>query len=149
MSGHSQPETDKECMVCFGDIDATNYVEYQTAGEDTWLPSGFCEDCLSYLLSSQWNQYVERLRTTNCKAEQRRLITAGPPVYISDKNALPCPEGSHVSALWFSGDGEERSSVLEGALQGEERERFWEEQRQFVEADGDEEEDNNDTTDES
>ena len=27
--------------------------------------------------------------------------------------------------------------------------RFWEEQRQFVEADGDEEEDNNDTTDES
>ena len=67
------------------------------------------------------------------------MVTSGPPIYVSEKNALPCPEGSHVSNLWFSSDGEEHSSLLVGALLGEERERFWEEQRQFLDNDGDEE----------
>jgi hypothetical protein len=48
------------------------------------------------MLKTQWDQYCKRLATVNCKAEQRRMLERGPPVNISDKTALPCPDTEEV-----------------------------------------------------
>ena len=48
------------------------------------------------MLKTQWELYRKRLETVNCKAEQRRLLERGPPINISDKTALPCPDTEEV-----------------------------------------------------
>ena len=42
------------------------------------------------------------------------------------------PPGEHVDALWFSSDNAEHSSKVKGALEGEARQKMWDEQQQFV-----------------
>ena len=70
-------------------------------------------------LKGQYTSYMERMQKTDCKAEMKRLLEAGPPIWISDKHALPLKDGeTHVCKLWFSaeeGGGEEVSGMLEGA----------------------------------
>jgi hypothetical protein len=47
------------------------------------MPSLFCATCVDYLLTSQWQKYVDQLAKASCKAEQRRLLDKGPPINIS------------------------------------------------------------------
>ena len=133
MSGHKQPIADSTCLSCWDDVSSENYVEYRASPDSPWSPSGFCEMCVNILIQSQWKKYTESLSTTNCKAEQRRLLERGPPVNVSDKTAMPCPGGDHaeVHSLWYMSNGEERSGKLEGSLEGEAREKYWQEQRAF------------------
>lgn len=130
---HATPAEGATCASCWDDLGKETYVEYKADSAGAWLPSGFCQDCIGMLLKSQWTKYKESLSTTTCKAEQRRLLDRGPPVNLSDKNALPCPTGAHaeVYMLWYMSDGEEHSAKLEGSLEGEERERYWNEQKAF------------------
>ena len=68
------------------------------------------------------------MQKTDCLAELRRLLEQGPPMYISDKHALPLADGerdTHICRLWYADDGLERSALLTGALQGSEREELW------------------------
>jgi hypothetical protein len=106
-----------------------------------WLPSGFCIHCIKHLLSTQWDTYVNTLCKTTCKAEQRRMLTRGPPINLSDKTALPCPDDEEVYALWYmSSPDEEQSAKLTGSLVGKEREEYWNSQRQFYISDEPDEE---------
>ena len=92
------------------------------------------------LLSEQFHQFVNRVKTTDCQAELRRLLATGPPVYLSDEHALPLDDGdSHVVKLWFASDNLERLAKLEGAVEGEEREKLWNELREFIIVEGKEE----------
>jgi len=120
-------------MCCWEDLNEEIYCEYQSIEGGPWLPSGFCRSCVEELLKSQYAGYVNSLKTTKCKAEQRRLLQRGPPVNISDAKALPCAdsESGEVHALWFMGTGKVHSAKLEGSLLGEERQRFWDEQKAF------------------
>ena len=53
---------------------------------------------------------------------------------------MPIPEGdTHIVKLWYSSDSKERSSVLEGALQGKDREKLWDELNKFIIVEGTEE----------
>jgi len=133
MSNHAEPQEGATCASCWDDLGKETYVEYQAEAAGAWLPSGFCQECIGMLLKSQWKKYKESLSTTTCKAEQRRLLERGPPVNISDKNALPCPAGAHaeVYKLWYMSDSEEHSAKLEDSLDGEQRELYWAEQRAF------------------
>jgi hypothetical protein len=106
-------------MSCWDDIDDNNYVEYRATANGDWQPSGFCETCVSYLLKTQWDLYTSALAKTTCKAEQRRLLKAGPPVNLKDAKALPCPDEGEVHSLWFKSDSAEHSAKLEGSLTGE------------------------------
>jgi hypothetical protein len=106
-------------MSCWDDIDDNNYVEYRATANGDWQPSGFCETCVSYLLKTQWDLYTSALAKTTCKAEQRRLLKAGPPVNLKDAKALPCPDDGEVHSLWFKSDSAEHSAKLEGSLTGE------------------------------
>ena len=71
----------------------------------------------------------------DCAAAVRRLVTRGPPVYLFEPNALPLPGGdTHIDLLWFSSGNREAPAKLEGALEGEEREKLWSTQRETLRA---------------
>jgi hypothetical protein len=108
-------------MSCWDDVDASNYVEYKSSPTSAWAASGFCETCVSYLITMQWELYTGALAKTTCKAEQRRLLKAGPPINLKDVTALPCPDEAEVHLLWFMSDGQQHSAKLVGSLEGEVR----------------------------
>jgi hypothetical protein len=100
----------------------------------------FEQSVVEQLLKEQFHQFVARVKTTDCQAELRRLLADGPPIYISDKHALPLEEGdTHIIKLWFASDNLERSAKLDGAVEGEEREALWQELKEFIIVEGKEE----------
>ncbi len=133
---HGKPTEGAACACCWEDLSDENYVEYRASAEGDWKPSGFCEMCIQHLIKTQWKTYKDGLAKTTCKAEQRRLLERGPPINLSDKTALPCPDGTEggnaeAYSLWFCSDKQEHSAQLEDALTGEERQKFWDEQKAF------------------
>ena len=110
-----------------------NYVEYQTAPSRTWHPAFFCEQVVRRLLQQQFHDYVAGVRKADCAADLKRRIGSGPPVWISDKHAMPVPEeDTHICRVWFASDGKEYSAKLVGALEGVERQKLWDELSAFV-----------------
>ena len=116
-------------------------VEYQTYPSMQWHPAKYEESVILQLLRDQFPTFVKKVKTTDCQAELRRLLATGPPIYISDKHALPLPDNgdTHICKLWFSSDDTERSAKLEGALEGEERKKLLDELNEFIIEDGREE----------
>lgn len=127
--------------IYFGSLTPESFlVEYQSYPSLKWKPALFELEVIQKLLEEQFHQYVDRVKQTDCQAELRRLLDKGPPIYISDDTALPLEEGdTHVSKLWFASDGQERSAKLDGAPEGEEREKLWKELQQFIIVEGKEE----------
>ena len=99
------------------------------------------QSVVAQLLSSQFHDFVDRVKKTDCQAELRRLLKEGPPIYISDKHAMPLPDGeTHIVALWYASDPtNEFSAKLDGAVEGEEREKLWNELKEFIVVEGKEE----------
>jgi hypothetical protein len=118
MSIHSLP-TEITCACCWDDINEKNYVEYKSSKDSDWLASGYCETCINQMLDTQWETYTNGLAKTTCKAEQRRLLTRGPPINLRDSKVLPCPDDGEVYSLWFMSDNNEHSARLKGSLIGE------------------------------
>jgi hypothetical protein len=116
---HKEVAAGATCMSCWDDLDATNYVEYKSSESASWAPAGFCETCVKYLLKNQWETYTSALAKTTCKAEQRRLLKAGPPVNFKDNTACPCPDETEVHSFWFSSSNDECSAKLDNSLEGE------------------------------
>jgi hypothetical protein len=128
-----------ECLATMEDIteEDGNYVEYQTSPSKLWHPCHYERSVVENLLKTQFHDYVEKVRTTDCQAELRRLLSSGPPIYISDKHAMPLPDDeTHICALWFAGDNTERSAKLDGAVEGEERQKLWTELKSFIIVEG-------------
>ena len=100
------------------------------------------------MLETQFEQYVDRVKKTDCQAELRRLLKSGPPVHIADKHGLPLAEegDTHVSQLWFARDPTTTavSSKLKGAPEGPERQKLWDELQKFIIVEGKEEGDDDD-----
>lgn len=131
-----------------------NKVEYQCYPSLKWKPSLFEASVIQQLLHTQFQNYLTRVKSTDCQAELKRLLKSGPPIYIYDKHGLPLDEegssggDTHVCKLWFASDGKERSAKLTNALEGEERERLWQELKEFVIMEGKEVGDDDDNDDE-
>lgn len=115
-------------------------VEYQTYPSMQWHPAKYEASVILQLQKDQFSAFVNKVKTTDCQAELRRLLDKGPPIYISDKHALPLPENgdTHICKLWFSSDDAERSAVLEGALEGDARQKLWDELKEFIIEEGQE-----------
>lgn len=124
-------------------------VEYQTYPSMLWHPCHYERSVVENLLQTQFHDYVEQVRTTDCQATLRRLLAVGPPIYLHDQHALPLPDGeSHICAVWFAGDGDTvRSAKLEGAVEGEERDKLWTELKSFIVVEGKEPGDDDDEDD--
>ena len=117
------------CLCSYEDIteEDKNYVEYQSFPSLKWRPCLFEKDVVENLVTSQFTRYMERVKKTHCQAELRRLLAAGPPVWVSDKNGLPLEDGDeYVCKLWYAADGMERSARLVGSKVGEERDALLE-----------------------
>lgn len=150
-SKHGPPPEGLECLATMEDItlEDGNYVEYQTYPSMQWHPAKYEESVILQLQQDQFSTFVNKVKTTDCQAELRRLLATGPPIYVSDKHALPLPENgdTHVCMLWFSSDNTERSAKLEGALEGDERQKLWDELKQFIIEEGQEDGDKGDDDD--
>lgn len=114
----------KECLCCMEDLSSENFVEYlpfphEENPNPTWLPSQFCQTCIEYLIQTQFKNFQDAWQKTTCKAEQRRLVTKGPPVNLRDDKALPCPGNVEIARLWYMSDGQEKSAKLFNSLEGE------------------------------
>ena len=62
-------------------------------------------------------------------------MESGPPVWISDKHAMPLPaesKATHVCALWFMNGNRTESAKLDGALEGEARQKLWDDMKNFM-----------------
>ena len=126
-------------MCSYEDItdEDKNYVEYQTMPSSKWSPCLFERSVVETMLESEFGRYMERVKKTDCQAELRRLLAAGPPVWLSDKNGLPLSDGDeYVSKLWFASDNLERSARLKGSKIGKERDDLLEELKEFVVVEG-------------
>ncbi|KAE9034673.1 hypothetical protein PR001_g9636 [Phytophthora rubi] len=136
-TSHGKPPAGLECMATMDDIteEEGNYCEFQTAPSGLWHPALFCADVVGQLIASQFHTFMKKVQEADCKAELRRLVAKGPPIWLEDKHALPLPEGdTHIVQVWLAKDGQERSAKLDGALEGEARESLWEELRQLMNA---------------
>lgn len=149
MNVHQTPKDGMMCLVTYEDITKENYVEYQVYPSMKWKPALFEQCVVEQMLNDMFQQYIDRVKKTDCQAELRRLLAKGPPVYISDEHGLPLDEGEeYVIRLWFSSDNSIRSAKLNGSKEGEERQLLWDELNQFIVVDGKEpgDEDDNDET---
>jgi hypothetical protein len=73
------------------------------------------------------------------------LLSTGPPVHLTDPHGFELADGEeYVKTLWYACDDKERSAVLKGAVEGEERLKLWEELKSFVVLEGKEEGDDDD-----
>lgn len=120
-------------------------VEFQGYPSMKWKACTFEQSVVQQLVDSQFHTFVERVKTTDCQAELKRLLAAGPPVHVSDKMGFPLDEGdTHVANLWYASDGQERSAKLDGAVEGEERQKLWDELKEFIVVEGKEKGDDGD-----
>jgi hypothetical protein len=133
---HGPVPTDWECLVTMEDITDDNYVEYQSMPSGLWRPAKIEQSVVEHLLRTQFDDYVTKVRQSDCQAELRRLLASGPPRYISDPHGLPVPESeTHIAQLWYASDQQTRSARLPNAVTGVERERLWDELRAFAPSD--------------
>lgn len=138
---HGIPWDGMCCLCTMEDITEENYVEYQSFPSLVWKPSLFERCVVEELLQTQFTKYLERVQTTDCMSELRRLVKDGPPIYLSDSHALPLAtdQDTHISQLWYSSTtnnnddndndnneiGEYHSSILQGAYMGKDRDELW------------------------
>ena len=161
VSPHGEPTEGLECLVTMEDITSDNYVEYQCYPSLVWKPAKVEQAVVEELLRTQFHVYIERVNKTDCQAELKRLLASGPPIYVSDPYGLPLGESdvasdtidgsrtlndedTHIVQLWFASDNQERSAKLDGAVEGEEREKLWQGLKQFIVVEGMEDGDDED-----
>lgn len=134
----SEPE-DLTCLATWEDIsiEAGNYCEYRTMPSRTWHSSKYSSTVVQKLLETSFETYLKKVEdaTKDCAASVRRLIGNGPPIYISDKAALPLPEGdTYIDMIWFSEENIRVPATLKGALIGDERQKLWNVQKEVLKA---------------
>lgn len=134
---HQKPQEGMTCLVTYEDINEDNYVEYQVFPSMKWKPALFEQCVIEEMLNQMFQQYIDRVKKTDCQAELRRLLEKGPPIYISDAHGLPLDEGDdYIINLWFLSDNSIRSAKLNGSKDGQERLSLWEELNHFIILDG-------------
>ena len=130
---HGKPSEGMSCLCTWEDITEEEYCEYQTSPIMKWYPALYSAEVLQQLLDTQFQNYVDNVQKSDCAKELTRLLTAGPPIWIYDKNALPLAEGeSHVANIWFCKGNRTVPAKLKGALEGEERKELWNTLKTFL-----------------
>ncbi|GAW82589.1 hypothetical protein, conserved [Plasmodium gonderi] len=120
------------CLICYDDIDESNYIEYKTSHTSEWYPSMFCLNCTEILIQTQYHKYINNVQKSECLREQKNLLEMGPPINVKDKNGFPLSEGNEIHSLWYFCDKKIHTAKLDGSLVGEERVNLWNELKNFL-----------------
>ncbi|SOV19487.1 conserved Plasmodium protein, unknown function [Plasmodium sp. gorilla clade G2] len=120
------------CLICYDDIDESNYIEYKTDEHSKWYPSKFCLNCTGILIDSQYEKYINSVQKSECLKEQTSLLKLGPPINVKDKNGYPESDDKEIYSLWYFCDKKIHSAKLKGSLMGEERMKLWNELKNFL-----------------
>ena len=116
-------EIPKECTCCCDEITYANRCLYSTnLAPNVWKESRYCIECVRYLLSQKFYDYIKAIQESDCAKELYGLMCAGPPIWLTD-GGLTVGEGDHV--MWIRGTGEPETAKYTGALEGEERQQIW------------------------
>lgn len=115
-----------------------NYAEYKASPNGKWRPSVYCVDCIEqHFINGQWQKYIELIEKADCAAALKRVITTPPPLHVKDAG-YKCEEEQNptgeVYKFWYAKDNQEHSSELKGCLQGEARDKFWAEKKEYMHA---------------
>jgi hypothetical protein len=124
---HSTPKPGMTCLITMDDITKENYAEYRCQPSGKWLPAQMTSEMVLHFISTGWDKYVKDVEAASkdCAAAVRRLVQKGPPLYVSEPKILPLPEGDeYIDEFWFMNGDQTISAKLEGALEGEAREKL-------------------------
>lgn len=75
-----------ECACCFCDID--DVLKYRDEKDGKWKDCIYCKDCVEYMIETQFNDYVERIKNETCKVSLERLLEMGPPLKFRDPKVI-------------------------------------------------------------
>lgn len=130
---------EKECIICCDDLDEHTLLQYRKNNSDTWFNTNVCSNCVLYMKDTQFSNYVEKVKMTDCKKELKQLLDKGPPIWTSDPNIFDQvnyepdqielegqgqqEQQEHVVELKYN--GVIMSAKLTGALEGNERLELW------------------------
>jgi hypothetical protein len=135
MSLHRVPSGD--CLFCCAEFDDSCYAEYLPPSlTGNWIPSPYCSNCIQqFFIDQQWAKYLKSIAEADCAAALRRVLNKPPPLYVTDKGFASdeSPEGV-VGQFWFMQGDLVKSSKLKDALEGDERDLFWQEKKIGLEA---------------
>jgi hypothetical protein len=123
-------------VICCEDFSASNYAEFEAAGHaGRWFPSPYCESCVrGQFIAKQWDLYMENLAKADCAAALRRLLSAPPPLMVSDAGfkVAELNNSGEVARFWFASTNSEISAKIDKAPEGDAREKFWAEKKAFL-----------------
>lgn len=91
-------------------------------------------------MKTGWGAYLKDVEKAakDCAAAVRRIVTKGPPQYLSDCNhvdAMPLNEGdTFVGQFWFMNGNKIVSGKLSDAAQGPARDDLWNSQKETLAA---------------
>lgn len=120
------------CCCCLFDFEDDHklIVEYQTKKYSKWYLSPYCWECTDMLIKFQWELYVKSIEKADCAASLRRAIQKRPPVNLRiecDEPYIQC----EVYQLRLKHNQEIIPCKLVGSLEGDERQKWWDEKKQI------------------
>lgn len=95
-----------ECKICFNECD--NIITFINNDNNNEV-FDYCIDCLTFLLNTLWNKYIELIKHCDCKVALKRLLSIGPPFYFRDEKING---GNDI--MWFYYN----DSVINGKTKG-------------------------------
>jgi len=114
--------TSPTCLVCFDDLEKGNECYYLY--KEIWYRSAFCNYCIEYIRTTQYDSFIKQFSNSTCAKEQRTLLDRGPPVAVHDRLGFPETNGNEIEGLKLNGSSLEDTDlphILEGSKTGNDR----------------------------
>lgn len=120
-------DTSAYCLSCYGDFSEVESFEYNDSPNSEWRKAPYCIECFNHIKSTQFKKYKKSVDTADCVAALRRCVQEGPPVNVRDKGFKCNNENGEVYQYKYNGNI--HSAKLEDSIEGEERQKWWDDMK--------------------
>jgi len=103
-----------DCKLCFNKLTLDTFVMYRLNENDDYKSLIYCIDCLNEIKETQWQHYINAIKTADCEKSLINLIKSKPPIHFRDTYIE-----NNKEIYDFLYKGEPYSSRLKGALTNE------------------------------
>jgi hypothetical protein len=108
---------DSDCIIYCMPLDEDSYCEYRSQPSGEWHACKYCEDIVKKFVAEQFDEFITAIGKADCKAELRRRLANGPPVWVADKDGLPIPDNdTHIDRFWCASTKKEYSARVVGSF---------------------------------